>query len=188
MTVQSSIILRLIDQIPDEDLRRQITAQYYQDVEAQTNFVQNRIGHLELDLRDMLQQQLGVTNEMIGEAVASSRDNGKQVEAVVTELRAGRAEQELLRRTAEQGFLSAEQRFATLDASLEDISSEFGTFRVSVDERFDAQGQLWSERRNHVDNELLLLRDQIAQLEADRDNTRQELLTLRDLLMHERGA
>lgn len=83
MTVQSSIILRLIDQIPDAELRRQITAQYYQDVEAQANFVQRRVGHLEIDLREMLQQQLGGTNEMVSEVLAI----GRRQEGMVTELR-----------------------------------------------------------------------------------------------------
>ena len=76
MTVQSSIIMRMLDLIPDQSLREQIKAQYYQDMEAQTSFTQVRIGQLELDLRDQLQQSLGATNEMIGESVELAKEGG----------------------------------------------------------------------------------------------------------------
>jgi chromosome segregation ATPase len=76
MTVQSSIILRLLDRVPDVLLREQIKAQYYQDMEAQTSFVQVRIGQLEIDLRDQLQQSLGDTNQMISESVHLAREGG----------------------------------------------------------------------------------------------------------------
>lgn len=188
MSVQSSIILRLIEQIPDQHLRDQITAQYYQDVEAQANFVQNRVGHLEIDLREMLQTTIGETNDMISEAVASSRENGKHVAEVVAELRASRVEQEALRRTAEQGFHATEQRFTEIDANLEHLGTEFGTFRLSVDSRFqsvddkiEAQGALWRERRDQVDASLSEQADRIAQLES-------QVATLRDLLTRERGV
>ena len=76
MTVQSSIIMRLLDMVPDAALREQIRDQYYHDMEAQTSFVQVRMGQLELDIKEQVQQSLGVTNEMIGESVALAREGG----------------------------------------------------------------------------------------------------------------
>lgn len=76
MTVQSSIIMRLLDLVPDAALREQIRDQYYHDMEAQTSFVQVRMGQLELDLKDQVQQSLGATNEMIGESVILAKEGG----------------------------------------------------------------------------------------------------------------
>lgn len=125
MTVQSSIILRLIDQmadyIPDRELAKQIVeqakAQYYLDMEAQTSFVQTRIGQLELDLRDQVTNMLGNTNNMISEVLDISRRG----ESAATELR---------------------NDFRAIAEKVDDHDHEIASFRISRDQSIAERRQL----------------------------------------------
>jgi hypothetical protein len=121
MSVQSSIILRLIEQIPDQHLRDQITAQYYHDVEAQSNFVQVRISELEIALRDQLATSLGATNDMISDNAKTSRENAAAL-AVIHETI------EELRRAAQAGFQDTDRRLTDVEQSLADRPAQLLTF------------------------------------------------------------
>ena len=143
MAIQSSIILRLIDKIPDEELRRQITAQYYEDVEKQVDFVQGRLGILETDLRETLQNSLGETNNMISEVINISRHAD--------------ASREVLYQKMEQGFLGIENRFGEIDARIESIGTDTESLHQEVDRHF-------AEVNRHT-SELLDLKKMVQDLE-----------------------
>lgn len=117
MTVQSSIFLSLLDMIPDRDLRERLRDQYFHDVEAQTSFVQTRIGQLELDLRDQVTDMLGNTNNMISEVLDISR----RQESAVTELR---------------------HDFQSIAEKVDDHDREIASFRISRDQSIAERRQL----------------------------------------------
>lgn len=117
MTVQSSIFLSLLDMIPDRELRERLRDQYFHDVEAQTSFVQTRIGQLELDLRDQVTDMLGNTNTMISEVLDISR----RQESAVTELR---------------------HDFQSIAEKVDDHDREIASFRVSRDQSIAERRQL----------------------------------------------
>jgi len=141
MTVQSAIILRLIAMIPDDALREQIKAQYYQDMEAQTSFVQVRIGQLELDLKDQVQSALGSTNEMVSELLAI----GRRQEGALTEVR---------------------REFQSIGEKLDQHEAEMASFRASRDrsiqERADLRADLAESKadRRAIHKELEIASDE----------------------------
>jgi len=174
MTVQSSIIMRLIAQVPDVALQALIRDQYYLDVEANANAAQAAFFDLVGRHEEQLQQQLGATNEMLSEVIAISQHSNAELEA--------------LRQTTESGFHSVDHRFAAIDGRIEEIGYEFGSFRVNVDSRFqsvdekiEAQSTIWRERREQVDAHMAAHNDRITELE-------QQIAILRDLLTREQGV
>lgn len=146
MNVQSSIILRLIEQIPDQHLRDQITAQYYHDVEAQTSFVQTRISELEIHLEDTVRDQLGITNEMIGENVKTSHENAAALASIHATI-------EELRKAAQAGFLDLDKRMTDSERD-----------RAVIHERLERIEQIIDGRPEQVQLFYQLI-DRVARLE-----------------------
>src|SRR5438093_793311 len=86
MTIRASIMRKLIAELvatDDRANRERIAAeaeqQYYLDMVSQANYVQYRIGDIEIGLRDQLTQTLGATNDMISEAIRLSREGSTAV-------------------------------------------------------------------------------------------------------------
>lgn len=158
MTVQSSIILRLLALVPDEALRAQITAQYYQDMEAQTSFVQVRMGQLELDLKDQLQQALGATNDMISESLAIAREGGVALRELRTDFQSwfetvtGLADDvAILKRSVDAHEREIASFRSSRDQSIRERQQMFADLRDSKADRSDMRGELAAARNERAE-------------------------------------
>lgn len=140
--LQSTIILSLLEKLqaesdPDKraDLVRAAERQYYLDMEHQANFVQNRIGSLELDIREQVATSLGATNEMISQSAEETRSlrawlqenlsaNTAAVEGLRTETQAGF-------QSVHQGMAALGERVSNNEATLADHAAAIADFRKS---------------------------------------------------------
>lgn len=130
--VRSSIILALISKIPDENLRAEITAQYYEDVEEQTNFAQHRVGQIAIELENKLDSTLESTNGMIRESVELGRRGKERLEALHSDV--------------QSGFRSIDDRFRQIDDRFEQVGSDFEDFKRSIEDKLSAIDQRTEQR------------------------------------------
>lgn len=143
--LQSTIILALLEQLkgetdPDKRLALVQSAerQYYLDMEHQANFVQTRIGSLELDIREQVATSLGATNEMISQSVAEGRELRTLLEGYFV---ANTAAMEGLRSETQAGFRDTYTQLGTIgervtsnEARLDEHDAAIQSFRQSRDE------------------------------------------------------
>lgn len=116
--LQSSIFRGLLEQLKNEndpakrdELMRKAERQYDLDLEHQVNFVQSRIGNLEIDIREQVSTLLGNTNDMVSEV----RDDGrKSRESLEKFLAANTAAVEGLRTETQAGFRDTYQQISTI--------------------------------------------------------------------------
>jgi len=158
MAVQSSDMMRLLDQISDRELAEKIKARYYQDVESQTSYVQTRVGELEHHIEGVLRDTIGNTNDMISETIKIGKGNADRVEA--------------LHSTVQSGFSGIEQRFTEIDARFESLATEFDSFRENVRQEFVATADRTAKAVKSVSG-------LIDQIQIDLINVKAELETRR---------
>lgn len=162
MAVQSSIILNLIALIPDAALAEQIKARYYQDLEAQTNYVQTRVGELEIHLSEQMQQSFGATDEMVSEVLAISRRS----EGAVSELRG---------------------EFRALAEKVDDHDREIASFRQSRDQSIAERKQLRVDlAESRADRESI--HQELAEAKAERRSIIGQLKAITEMLSGRPGA
>jgi hypothetical protein len=136
--LQSTIILALLEQLAAEadpvkriELMRAAERQYYLDMEHQSNFVQTRIGGLELDIREQVATSLGATNEMISQLVADSRQDRDERTKYIA---ANTAALEGLHLKMEAGFQAINaigERVTQNEARLDEHDAALADFRAS---------------------------------------------------------
>lgn len=143
--LQSTIILALLEQLKGEgDLDKRIALvqaaerQYYLDMEHQSNFVQTRIGALELDIREQVSTSLGATNEMISQGAQDLRDFRAWLQENLT---ANTAAVEGLRSETQAGFRDTYEQIGAIgervssnEARLAEHDQAIQSFRQSRDE------------------------------------------------------
>lgn len=156
MTVQSSIIEHLISLIDDQDLATRIRDRYYHDVEAQANYVQRRVGELEIHIGEQLQQSLGSTNEMISEVLAI----GRRQEGAVAELR---------------------QEFQSLAETVDDHEREIESFRQSRDQSIAERRQLAADLVESKSDRATIHRE-LQDAKAERQHMAETLVRIEELL------
>lgn len=135
--LQSTIILNLLEQMAGEgdpekraDLARTAERQYYLDMEHQANFVQTRIGSLELDIREQVATSLGNTNEMISQSVAEGRELRGLLEGYFV---ANTAAMEGLRSETQAGFRGTSEQINALGERLSDVEGRVGATESRLD-------------------------------------------------------
>lgn len=201
--LQSSIFRALLEQLATESdperraaLMHQAERQYDLDLEHQSNFVQTRIGNLELDIREQVATSLGATNEMIGQSVAEGRELRTLLEGYFV---ANTAAMEGLRTETQSGFRRVDARLEEVGTNVEGLSTrvdahdaQIASFQASREESIRERKEIRDDV-NALAGRLDAFMSRIDALIADspaieRDERTAMLSFLRRLMAREAGG
>ena len=164
--LQSSIFRGLLDQLAAEDdpakraeLIHKAEHQYDLDMEHQANFVQNRIGALELDIREQVAQSLGAQHDMISQVAADSR---KTLEV----LTANTAVVEGLSQKTEAGFRRTDTRLEEVGTAVDGLRKGQQRITERVNQLDKRHQEQWEEVIKRFEADERRLDEKRARIEA----------------------